>query len=176
MCAVFVRAFDPMIDTPYVPLWKWDEFLREPFDRHFELDLIEKNINCPGPAFTRVAVSEAVLRGEDNSLAEISDWYARVREVFIIVDAQPNLDMQPEDYGEDDDMRLQRRWDIESSALGVKLFWNNDHGEFKWANREDLGDKGLCKLIEEASNGVGEKLVGYGRRRFEVRPVFAVRK
>ena len=175
-CVVFVRAFDPKHDTLYVPFNKWDEFFREPFDRNFEPDLMERNVNLPGPAFTRVAMSEAVLRSEDNSLCEFFDYYVSVREVFVIVDAQPDLDMQPEDDGEDDDMRLQQRWEIESGALRARFFWNNDREGFEWADREDFGDKSLCKFIQEASNGVGEKLVENWKRVFEVRPVFAVRK
>ncbi|BCR87254.1 2EXR domain-containing protein [Aspergillus chevalieri] len=175
-CLVFIRAFDPKHDTLYVPLNKWDEFCREPFDRTFEPDLVERNVNCPAPAFTRIAVSEVLLGEEINPLCELFDYYVSIQEVFVVVDAPPDLDIQPEENSEDDGERLQRRWEIESGAMGARFCWDNDRGEFEWADREGFGDKVSRELIEDATNGISEKLVENGRRRFEVRPVLAFRK
>jgi len=51
--------------------------------------------------------------------------------VFVVVDAPPGLEIQPEEHGEDDGLRSQRRWEIEIEALGARLCWKNDCGEFE---------------------------------------------
>ena len=70
---------------------------------------------------------------------------------------------------------MQQRWELESTQ-GATFFWNNEEGGFEWEDSEYIGDKALYKLIEEASNKLGEKLTENRKHSFEVQPVFAVRK
>lgn len=56
------------------------------------------------------------------------------------------------------------------------FFRNNERGGFERVDGEYIGDKALYKLIEEASNGLGEKLTENQKHSFEVHPVFVIRK
>lgn len=100
---ILVRPFDPIHDTLYVPLNKWDEFLCGPFNRQFEPDLVGRNVSCPASAFTHIAVPEALLQNEVDSLPKVFDWYSSLEKLYIIVSMQP--DLQPED----NDLKVQQR-------------------------------------------------------------------
>jgi len=89
--------------------------------------------------------------------------------LFIIVDTQPDL------QSADNDMKVQRRWELES-IQGEAFFWNNDRGGFDFRDSENIGDEALYRLLGEANKGLGEEVVKNHIRSFEVRPVFAVRR
>lgn len=89
--------------------------------------------------------------------------------LFIVVDAQP--DLQPADI----DVKVQRRWEFESTQGGA-FFWNYDRGSFAFEDSEYIGYKALCRLIEEAGKGLVKGLVSNDIRSFEIRPVFALRR
>jgi len=61
---VFVCPFNPIRDVLYIALDKWDEFLREPDDRCFQPDILGQIITVKSADVTRIAVPEALLRGE----------------------------------------------------------------------------------------------------------------
>ena len=89
--------------------------------------------------------------------------------LFIIIDTQP--DLQPAD----NDMKVQRRWELESRQ-GEVFFWNHGRGGFDSRNSEDIGNEALYRLLGEANKGLGQELIENHIRSFEIRPVFAVRR
>ncbi|OJJ35942.1 hypothetical protein ASPWEDRAFT_28536 [Aspergillus wentii DTO 134E9] len=164
----FWRQFDPRQDTLYVPRDKYIPFLIEPIDRMEEPDLLGKNVKNPGPYFTRIAVPEALLQDVQAQLAEILDPdYWTLETVFVVVNDQPGLQT-------DDNTKVQRRWEIESTKGGA-LFWNHTRGAFDWGNSEHAVDEARLKLIERASNRLGETLATYNHG-MEVRFVSVTRK
>ena len=165
---VFVRPFDPMRDALYVALDKWDDFLWEPDDRQFQPDLFEQLVDIKSN-LTRIAVPEALLRSEVATLPEMFRYFFHLKVLFIIVGAQPDLQTA------DNDTRVQRRWEFESTQGGA-FFWNDDRGGFDFGDSEYIGDEALYMLIEEANKGLGEGLAKNQIRSFEVRPVFAIRR
>ena len=78
--------------------------------------------------------------------------------LFIILDTQPDLQSTA------NDIKVQRRWELESMQEEA-YFWNNERG-----------DGALYKLLREANKGLGEELAKKDIRSFEVRPVFAVKR
>lgn len=164
----FVRPFDPMRDALYIVLDKWDDFLCEPDDRLSQPDLFEQLVDIK-PDLTRIAVPEALLLSEVATLSEMFRYFFHLKVLFIIVDAQPDL------QSADNDMKVQRRWEFESTQGGA-FFWNDDRGGFDFGDSEYIGDEALYRLIEEANKGLGEGLAKNHIRSFEVRPVLAVRR
>lgn len=71
---VFVRPFDPMRDALYIALDKWDEFLCEPDDRLYQPDLLEQLVDIKSD-LTRIAVPEALLRIEIDTLSEMFQYF-----------------------------------------------------------------------------------------------------
>lgn len=162
-----VRPFNPLLDTLYVPLENWDDFLREPYDRQFQPDLLNRNVNCPGIAFTRIAVPEPVLHDEEDPLRDFFEWYERLERLFIIVNAPSEL--QPHDTA----TRLQQRWEL-GGKQGPTYCWNGSG--FGWQGGRLVDDNALCKRIEEVSNGIVGTLTESQKSRFEIQPAFAIKK
>lgn len=96
-------------------------------------------------------------------------YFFHLEVLFIIVDAQPDL------QSADNDMKVQRRWEFERTQGGA-FFWNDDRGSFAFRDSEYVGYKALYRLIEEANEGLGEGLAQNHIRSFEIRPVFALRR
>lgn len=165
---VLVRPFDPMRDALYIALDKWDDFLCEPDDRQFQPDLFELLVDIKSD-LTRIAVPEALLRSEVATLPEMFRNFFNLKVLFIIVDAQPDL------QSADNDVKVQRRWEFESTQGGA-FFWDDDRGCFDLGNSEYIGDEAVYRLIEKANKGLGEGLAENHIRSFEIRPVFAVRR
>ena len=159
---VFVRRFDPARDTLYVALDRWDDFLREPDDRLSQPDLFGQLVDVKAD-LTRIAVPEALLRREVDTLPEMLRNFFRLRVLSIIVGAPPAL------QSADDDVKVRQRWEFRS-ARGA-FFWDGDRGGFDFGDGEDIGDEALCRLIEEANRGLGEALAKEHIRSFEIRPV-----
>ena len=170
---VFVRPFDPTCDALYIANDQWDDFLRDPVDRHFQPDLLDQfvGIRC---CISRIAISEALLRSEIATLCEIFEYFIRSRTILIIVDTQPDL------QSADNDRNVQRRWEFESTQ-GGGFFWNDEHSCFDCKDKE-LGDsenishEGFRRLLDGASKGLSEGLARNHVRSLEIRPVSAIRK
>ena len=96
-------------------------------------------------------------------------YFSQLEVLFIIVDTQPDL------QSTDNEMKVQRRWELESMQ-GEAFVWNHDRGGFYFRDSKNSGDEALYKLLGEANKGLGEELAKYLVRRFEVQPVFAVRR
>ena len=165
---VFVYPFDPVRDALYVALDKWDDFLCEPDDRLSQPDLFEQLVDIKSD-LTRVAVPEALLRSEAATIPEMFRYFFQLKVLFIIVDAQPDL------QSADNDVKVQRRWEFEGSQGGA-FFWDYDRCGFDSGDSGYIGDESPYRLIEEAKKGLGEGLAKNHIRSFEIRPVFAVRK
>lgn len=88
--------------------------------------------------------------------------------LYIIVDAQPDSQHA------NNDMKVQRRWELESRQ-GGSLFWNHESGEFDGGDGEKGNDKRLVRLLREAQKGFCEELARNHFHSFEIRPVFTVR-
>lgn len=89
--------------------------------------------------------------------------------LFIIVGTQTDLQFA------DNDMKVQRRWELESRQ-GEAVFWNKDRGGFDFRDSENIADEALYRLLGEANKGLGEELTKNHIRSFEIRPVSAVRR
>ena len=157
-----------MRDALYVALDKWDDFLHEPDNRRFQSDLFEQLVNIESD-LKRIAVPEALLRSEITTLSEMFQNFFNLKVLFIIVNAQP--DLQPVD----NDMKVQRRWKFESTQGGA-FFWNNDRGSLAFGDSKYIGYKALYRLIEEPNKRLGKGLTTNLIRSFEIRPIFVVRR
>ncbi|KAL9100780.1 MAG: hypothetical protein Q9187_009324 [Circinaria calcarea] len=137
----------------------------------FQPDLFEKLLAVITADVTHIAVPEALFRSEvAAALAETLDQdFSQLKVLFIIVDTQPDL------QSANNDMKVQRRWELESRQ-GEVFLWNHDRGGFDLGNSENIGNEALYRLLGEANKGLGEELVKNNIRSFEVRPVFAVRR
>ncbi|KJZ79182.1 hypothetical protein HIM_01333 [Hirsutella minnesotensis 3608] len=168
-CPIFLRRFDPPHDTIYIPLNQWNDFLCEPLDRLFEPDLIQRNVGCPAPAFTRIAIPEALLQDEADLFSDIFHWYSSLQKLFIVISTPP--DLLPEDNG----IAVQGRWEMENMR-GATFFWHNDRSSFELSDGEYIDDKTLYKLLKKAGDGLHEQLIENEKLGFEIQAVFAVRR
>ncbi|MCJ1278049.1 hypothetical protein MMC21_005863 [Puttea exsequens] len=165
---IFVRPFESTCDALYLELDKWNDFLREPYDRQDEPDLLEQVVNIKSH-LTRIAVPEELLRKEVATLQYMFDWFNNLRVLYIIVDAQPDL------QSADNDMKVQRRWEFESTR-GRALCWDDERHDFDCEDSENTCHEEVYRLIEEARKGLGEGLVRARMHSFEIRPAFAIRR
>lgn len=165
---IFVRPFDPLRDTLYVPLEKWNDFINEPADRTFQPDLLYRGLDCPGIVFTRIAIPKAVLEDDPDPLSAFFDWYERFNKLFIIANPPPEL--QPDD---NDTGVQQKLWELEDTQ-GPMYFWNG--AGFEWQDSQYVGDDALYKRIEETSNKLIETLAQSGKDHFAVLSAVAVAK
>ncbi|KAI9777874.1 MAG: hypothetical protein M1835_005119 [Candelina submexicana] len=164
---VFKRPFNTTLDALYIPPDKWDEFLREPDDQLFHPDILDQLVTTV-THITRIAVPEALLRNEGTILSEMFQNYFNVKELFVVVDAQPDL------QSVDNVLKLQPPWEFESTQGGA-FIWNNDRGGFDPEDNNDNGHEALYRLIEEVNKGIGEGLINHHIRSFKIQPAYAVR-
>ena len=165
---VFVRPFDPTRDALYVALDKWDDFVSEPYDQLHRPALLGR-LTPTRINLTRLAVPVALLGSKANSLLELLElyeWFLGIRVLLIVLDPQPDL------HAADNDVKVQHRWDFEST-LGGSFFWNDDRGDFVPENSEYIVDEALDWLIKEACRGLGKWII---TNHIEIRPVFATRR
>lgn len=167
---IFVRPFHPLLDTLYVPLEKWNDFISEPYDRTFQPDLLYRALNCPGIYFTRIAIPRALLEKnrDPDPLPAFFDWYERFNRLFIVVNPLPELQPDNNDTGVQ-----QQRWELEDMQ-GPMYFWNG--ASFEWQDGHCAGDNALYKRMEETSNMLIETLGRTRKDCFEVRCAVAVAK
>ena len=168
-CHILARPFDPARDTLYVALDKIGDWCSEPDDRMFQPDVLGKTYSW-GMYPTRIALSEALFRGEeDPALGELFDWFTRPTVVYIIVDAQLGF--------EDNDVKVQRRWELESnSQQGKAFFYNPKNRGFDLGDGEYIGDESLYRRIEEACKDLSDVVASNFVESFEIQPVLAARR
>ncbi|KIM94443.1 hypothetical protein OIDMADRAFT_106789 [Oidiodendron maius Zn] len=175
------NPFDPMRDVLYIALDNWDHFLSASYDRLFQPDLEDQNLEIVTP-LSRIAVPEALLRNKDTvyMLPELFRYFFNIRVLFIVIDTQPSVDnnndmgVQPsvDNYN---DIGAQPQWDFESTQGGA-FVWNQNHRCFDFKDRRYNGNEALYKAIEEANNVLGEAIIREVIPSFEVRPIFATRR
>lgn len=161
----FARLFDPNRDALYVPTHEWNTFLCEPTDRQFQPDLLNRNLDCPGVYFTRLAFQEAMLEYEEDLLPELFDWYDRVDQVYVLSDPGPDL------QSTDENTSLQERCEMED-APGPAYCW--DGGGFRWNGARADGYGEIYAKIERISIGLQGLLDENRKLRYEIRPAMAV--
>ena len=167
-CHVLVRAFDPARDTLYVALDKIGDWCSEPDDRMFQPDVLGKTYGW-GMYPTRIALPGALFLGEeDPALGGLFEWFTRSTVVYVI-DAQLNF--------EDNDARVQRRWELESSSQqGKAFFYNPRNRGFELGDGECICDESLYRRIEEACKDLSDVVANNLVQSFEIRPVWASRR
>jgi hypothetical protein len=155
----------------YITLDKWSRFLLEADYRLFQPDLEDQNVDVITP-LRRIALPEALLTSNDaiSMLPELLQYFFNVGVLFIVIDAQPSMHVG-QSISNDDDIRLQPRWELEDTQGGA-FVWNQNYRRFDFSGYSS--NKAQCKLIEEAIKGLGEAIVQWEIDSFEVRPVYAI--
>ncbi|KAL4914054.1 hypothetical protein BDW62DRAFT_150456 [Aspergillus aurantiobrunneus] len=178
---LLTHPFNPELDTLYVSQKQWSGFLCEPFDRIFEPDLLDRLVNCPPVAFTRLAVPAALLREDPDALEELFDNYYGINKVFVIVEGRPEDVWHgdcDDDDDDDDDVRLREWWAVESQ--GPTYCWDPGSDGFQWRGNGseglDVSDYPLFKLLQDAGAKLCTKLLESSIACFEIQPAFAVRQ
>ena len=164
---VFVKAFEPLRDALYVPLDKWDNFVSELVGRIFEPDFFEQLLHVK-PGITRIALPEALFRSKIDTARDLSVLLRvfQIETLFVVVGAQPDL------QSADNDMKVQRRWEFESTQGGA-LIWDGSRGCFEFGNVY-IDDANLYELLAKATEELGAGFAGHHICNFEFRPVFAI--
>ncbi|KAI1876880.1 uncharacterized protein JN550_000952 [Neoarthrinium moseri] len=162
-CSTFVRLFDPKNDILFVEFDKWEDFICEPDDRHFEPDIQGKMVSLSSD-LTQIALPEALLLKEADTLPELFRSYFNVRVLFVIINEQPEL------QHDGDSTKPQAPWKVDS-AQGGAFAWNPDRGAFDFTG----SDKTQCSQIESVIQRLGKEIPQNHIHRFEVRPVLAVK-
>ena len=162
--SIFVRHFNPLHDVLYIALDQWDEFFREPYDRSFQPNLVEKLINQKSAQVTRIAVPEVLLLRSEVAAAfterSQDEHFSQLEILMIVIDTQPDL---------------QRRWELDSTQ-GEVFLWNNHRSIFEIRDSENISNQALYRLLGEVNKGLGEELFKKHIRSFKIQPVFAVRR
>ena len=184
---VFARPFDPNYDALYVPLDQRYNFCCEPWDRPFEDPLFFDQIYSTWADLTRLALPEAMVRRKTEWIAEAFGWFFPCLKIlFIVVDTPPDQQLG------DGDVKVQRRWEL-SSAQGrgresCRTPWDDDRdfGSSYLVDGERITDAALEERMVETKKLLREALAqdhegrsflkDNGEIRFEIWPVFAVRK
>lgn len=156
-------------DVLYFTYDQWVGCIREQYDRMFEPDLVERNLDMR-IEISRIAVSEEVLRqSEFNILAEIFEQFFLVEVIFVICGAQPASQFV------DSMVRVQQRWEFEN-AQGGAFFWNRDRHGFDFRDGERMSVyEPVYKLIEEASEELVTDLTRSQIRTLEIRLAGAIK-
>ena len=157
----------PKRDTLFVELQKWDDFLREPNDRLYQPDLVEQLVDVRSE-LKRIALPEALLQSEVAILPEIFEYFLQLEVLYIIVNAQPDL------QSANNDMKVQRRWEIERIQKKAAYLWDNANAGFKSGDSSKyVGNEALHKVLGDTSETLTEELAKNNTRSFEIWPVTA---
>jgi len=169
---LYVRSFDQTRDALYVSLEKWIEFFSDPFETHWQRpELLNRQAQVDSD-LTRLALPERLLQRDNwaNCLSELFQYYFGLRELLIVVGAQPNL------QSVDNEKKVQQRWELESAQQGA-FIWNDDRSDFDFEDGERVGDELLYRLIKNVINiALREVLIKEHIHEFEIRPVIAVER
>ena len=164
---IFTRSLDPLRDVLYIAQNQWDDFLREPTDRQYEPDLLDKLLGIEAD-ITRIAVPKALLDSDAESLHEVFHYYSHLKILFVVVDPQPELQSES-------NSKTQQCWEIEN-AKGTPFHWSADRARFEPMDLDHSDDPDLYGCIEEAGKQLGQELVGNQMSNFEIWPVSARRR
>jgi hypothetical protein len=167
----FLRSFDQTRDALYVGREKWIDFLCDPSDTLFQPELLNQHADVDSD-LTRLALPEGLLQQDNwvDDLPEMFRHFFGLRELLIIVGAQPNL------QSVDNDKKVPQRWEFESAQRGA-LIWNDDRSDFDFEDGERVGDELLYRLMRNGIDmALREVLIQEHIHKFEIRPVIAVER
>ena len=168
---IFTRAFNPELDTLYIPPKMIYDFLMEPFKRLDEPDVHNRGgIIAPSP--TRIAVPAAILQSDSSSILEIFGLYISLKELLVVVNPQP-------DWENPEIQQVQGcRWEIERNK-GKAFFFNFEIGllGLHEGTGKLLGDVILYMQIEEVLKKLGRDVASAPRHPVcDIGPVIVNRK
>jgi len=165
---LFVRPFQPDVDTLYVARDKWEAFCSEPTDRMSEPDLTDTNVDL-GSTLVQIAIPEELFFDSEKItwIPELGMWFEHLKVVFVVIGPQPELDTIPVPW----------RWKLKGRD-GPSFHWNKDNQEFEFHDRAgDICDKALYEKIGYAANRfLREPVIEQALQHLEIRPVFTVRR
>ncbi|KAI1452116.1 hypothetical protein F4805DRAFT_46428 [Annulohypoxylon moriforme] len=146
---IFLRAFNPERDTVYVAWEQWDDFLREPYERPFSSDLVEKALDVRS-CLTRIAVLKPLLEDTHRTISELFENYWNIRVLYILVDTPSNFYEQArlEAISEQRlcECRSPRRVALLTRGKWEFNFTDVDEGEFR--TLVESVTQGLCMGLE----------------------------
>lgn len=166
---VFLRPFHPESDTLYVAEEKCTEFYCDPIDRLFGADLEDISVSERDAPFTRLAVPDELLLKNPDAFCELFEYYGVIEEIFVILSSQ-SYDIK--------DIQPQGRWELDIVDAQRPIFhWNSGTKSFQWTNYDgDIRDCPLYDVLQHASSNLTSIMLNLGKNRFEICPVFVIRK
>ncbi|KAK7752601.1 hypothetical protein SLS62_005370 [Diatrype stigma] len=169
-CPILVCPFDQMRDVLYFTHNQWDECIREHYDRMFEPDLVERNLEMRVDVKRMAVPEEALRQSETNILAEMFEQFSWVDVIFILCGVQPDSQLV-----DGITLRVQQRWELEN-AEGGAFFWNHDRRGFDFKDGERIPVyEPVYRLIEDASGELGVELIRSQIRGLEIRLASAIK-
>jgi hypothetical protein len=161
----FVRRFDMLLDTLYIDIDTWTDFIEEPSEIDAGHPVYNREFTIR-PNVTRIAIPEAFLSSKHaGELVWLHEDYKWITTLLVIIDTSPDLT-------HDTSAVNGRWWELEDINEG-EFVWDNQRQEFdsRWTGQRvwygPLADALLQHTQQFIANGVS---------RFEVRPVRAVRR
>lgn len=166
-CPHFARFFDLALDSVYVTLPQWGEFvLTAPMDRMEEPDVEGLTYSEWTAEMQRLAVPAALVQ-DDGWAAELLMQYACIREVLVVVEGDAGLGVF---YAGGTKGPVAGVQDVG----GKKYVWDWRGGRFDVVGGKEAED--TFAWIEGALGSLGEEFEGRGfTLAVEVRPVRAVK-
>ncbi|KAL4745202.1 hypothetical protein BDW72DRAFT_198873 [Aspergillus terricola var. indicus] len=150
---LFLRPFNADTDTIYVSRSQWHDFIREPMERPFEPDLIQRQLGCPGVPFSRLALDDWILCHEPNCLAELFDYYYTIETVFVVTRfrSEGRVDCVGNDVNNSNSNSNKantRQWrEVESTpVLGPTLYWDADSRSFQWKDIAEVSEENAATI------------------------------
>lgn len=170
-CPILACPFDLARDVLYFAYDHWDACIREHFDRMFEPDLVERNLEMRVET-RRLAVSEEalLLHHDSNVISEIFEHFLRMKVLFVICGVQPDPQFVDGITG------VQQRWEFET-AQGGAFFWDHDRRAFDFRGGERVPiHEPVYKRIEEAIEDIVPELTRWNHMRtLEIRLASAIK-
>ncbi|KAK4442325.1 hypothetical protein QBC34DRAFT_444258 [Podospora aff. communis PSN243] len=165
---IFYRTFNPQIDALYIPLERWESFCREPTDRLFEPDLHERTVDVHSDIIS-IAVPQSFLFDWTamSWMAEMEPWFPNLKVMYVIIGEQPCLSAVGP-----------WRWEVQGAESLPYFYWEqgNEDLEFRRRDQAVYDEELFDRLFEPAQNGLIEEVMHSDFKRFEVRPVMAVKR
>ncbi|KAI1776394.1 hypothetical protein F4818DRAFT_379344 [Hypoxylon cercidicola] len=160
---VFLRAFNPDRDAVYVAPDQWLDLIREPTERMFASDMLNRPIDLRHGRI-RIAMPESLVRDKAAELSELVHSYYHPIMLYIVVDTPPNLGLLTTPNG-----TTQRLCECRSSHR-VALWTSGGDWEFDFTDGRCGGNE-FRELVELASQGLREGLVTMMVPEFEIHAV-----
>ncbi|KAM0234997.1 hypothetical protein ACHAP5_009859 [Fusarium lateritium] len=135
----FQRPMNREIDALYLPIDKLEDFLTEPLDRHFEEDMINRQVDMV-PYIRRFAISEDFFYNEEFVL-DAWVWFHNMNIIYVVVG------QQPDDQG---------HWEMVDKGER-SITWDVEKG-FELGNGVGVCNEDLCQRIIADEHRLGDLL------------------